>query len=175
VGNPFDYQWSSINEYFSQTKSAKTVDAEFVDGLFGDRGNLMSILEEWISREAKPTTTTRLGEVYGSKSFIADAIKRFDRRHGRGKSLRMRKKEAEFTDPEKIVDEFQKIHSIRLKDIDFSTREEKTLRSVLLKKLKEEGGLTYREIIQYEPFCRLKFSTLPKMYKRIKEKSEKVP
>lgn len=175
ANNPYDYQWSSIHEYFSQKQCNAITDTEFVEQLFGDQDNLNAILNEWMLRDSIPTTMTRRGEVFGAESFISKTMEKYNRRHLEQSSLRMRKNEKGYDTTEKIIKEFQKLHKIQLEDIDFSTKKGKRLRAMLLRSLRDKAGLTYKEIIQFKPFCKLKFSSLPKMYKRIKRKAKKVP
>jgi len=58
--------------------------------------------------------------------------------------------------------------SLGFERIDVKTRAGRALGDELLVMLKDDAGLPYSEIIKYPPFQPLKYSSLPKLYKRAK-------
>ena len=166
VGSPWQYSWSSIQEYFAE-RSTSFIDKEFVNEMFGEKKVLRDLLWEWATREL-PMKRTRMGDVLGDDSFIEKAIRRFDRRKKKSGSKRMREKEYDFPSVERMIEDFEKEKELRIERIDVKTRAGRVLRDELLVRLKDEAGLPYSEIIKYPPFQPLKYSSLPKLYKRMK-------
>jgi len=169
---PYDYRWSSVNEYFCSKELDRMIDNLFVEELFRDKNEFDILLKEWRDKETLPVTTTRVGEVLADDSFISKAMKKFERRQTTKPSKRMRQKEYSFLPFERIIEEFEITHGVRLKDIDYTTWGGKAFRAELLQKLKDVGGLTYKEIIALEPFSELKFSSLGQIYKRTKKRKQ---
>ncbi|TES93004.1 MAG: hypothetical protein E3J87_03260 [Candidatus Cloacimonadota bacterium] len=169
VENPYDYRWSSINEYFTGMVS-DTVENRFVEELFSDKDEFNNLLKEWAGREGMPVKETRVGKVLGDGAFITKAVHRFDRRKKIEASKRMRHMEADFELPDSLIKRFEIDKGIRVDEIDYNSKAGRAFRYELLRLLKEEGGLEYKEIVEYKPFSNLKFSSLGQMYKRAKAK-----
>lgn len=170
--SPYDYRWSSINEYFNGRVS-DIVDNRFVEELFGDRKEFNNLLNEWLGKEEMSVENTRIGGVLGDKKFIKKALNRFDRRKKTGKSKRMRVEDIKFESADNLIRKFEIDKGMKIDEIDYNTKEGKSLRYELIIILKEQGGLQYKEIVRYKPFSNLKFNSLGKMYKRAKEKKKK--
>lgn len=167
VNNPYQYRWSSINEYFNEMDDS-IVDNKFVEGLFDDKETMDKLLREWgVKISGK---TTKLGMVVGNNRFIKEAIRKFDRRKNKGESKRMREKDYMFTSPDKVIKKFERDKGIKIEDIDTKTLAGKRLCGELLVFLKDKAGLTYREIIIYPPFINLRYSSLAKIYNRTRKK-----
>lgn len=171
VKNPYDYRWSSINEYFTNDIS-DIVDNNFVENIFGDKESFNNMLKEWSNKEDLPVKETRLGKILGDDRFMIDAIKKFNRREKRGESKRMREDKFEFETPDILIKRFEQKKGVKLNNIDYCSKEGKIIRYEILRILKEQGGLSYKEIIKYKPFENLKFSSLGQIYKRGKEKNK---
>ncbi len=164
VQNVFKYKWSSITLYF-QSKKDEIVDTDFIEGIFQTKNNLISSIEAWYNQKIK-TKHTPMGPILGDEQFIDNAIKKFDRRGKENGSLRKRKDDYSFKTPEGIIRGLEKKYRIKFDKIDVQTKIGKELRSELLVRLKNEGGLKYSEIIKYPIFKELKYSSLGQIYKR---------
>ncbi len=146
---------------------------EFVEELFGDRRGLRNLLREWVNKEDIPVEYTRFGKVLGDAPFIRKSLQRFDRRKEVGISKRMRHREDIYELPDNLIRKFEIDKGTKIDEIDFSSKAGRKLRYELIKLLKEQAGLRYKEIVLYEPFCNLKFASLGQMYKRAKEQTIK--
>jgi REP element-mobilizing transposase RayT len=170
--NPWDYKWSSINEYF-YGKSETFLDREFVRELFGNVSVLKDLLREWRERDLS-VKTTRLGNVLGDEKFIETAKRKFERRKTRSKTARRRLQEHDFELAENVVSDFEKKIGISISEIDTSTRAGTKMRNDLLVLLKERAGLTYTEIVRYPLFQSLKHYSLSHLYRRTKGRMHKM-
>ncbi len=167
VQDPWNYEWSSIGQYFARTKPA-FIDTELVEELFKEKKALKGLLVEWAERDL-PVKKTRAGYVLGEDSFIEKAIRKFDRRKKEEGSKRRRRHEYELESVEKVIEDFEKNVGSKMEGIDVESRKGRVLRNELLVLLKDRAGLTYSEIIEYPLFQNLKYSSLGQLYKRIKE------
>lgn len=171
VRNPYEYTWSSINEYFTGGKS-EIIDNIFIEEIFGSRKNFNDFVNEWGYKDL-PIKKTRLGDMLGRDEFISMAFKRFDRRKKDGESKRMRKKDYTFEPSEKVIERFERKYGVKIGKIDVNNKEGKNLRNELLISLKERAGLDYKGIIKYKPFRSLKYSSLGQLYRRAKNERKK--
>jgi hypothetical protein len=169
VHSPYDYRWSSIGEYYTGRVSG-VVENRLVEEVFGDRKELDNLLREWLDKEDISVKDTRFGKILGDEVFIEKSLQRFDRRREQGVSKRMRHKEANFESPDSLIRRFEIDKGIRLDEIDCKTKGGRILRYDLLRLLKEQAGLQYKQIILYKPFSNLKFGSLGQMYKRAKQR-----
>jgi putative transposase len=169
VHSPYDYRWSSIGEYYTGGES-EIVENRFVEELFGEKEELDDMLREGLAREDVAVKDTRIGKILGDKAFIQESMQRFERRKKGGVSKRMRYKEDNFELPDNLIRKFEIDKGIRVNEIDCNTKGGRMLRYELLRLLKEQGGLGYKEIVRYVPFSTLKFSSLGQMYKRAKQR-----
>lgn len=167
VRDPWNYEWSSIGQYFARTKPS-FIDTELVEELFKEKRALKELLVEWAVRDL-PVKKTRAGYVLGEDSFIEQAIRKFDRRKKEEGSKRRRKHEYKLESAEKVIRDFEKQVGSKIEGIDVESRKGRVLRNELLVLLKDRAGLTYSEIIEYPLFQNLKYSSLGQLYKRIKE------
>ncbi|MDD3803767.1 MAG: hypothetical protein PHW02_05200, partial [bacterium] len=122
---------------------------------------------EWTEGEL-PVLETRAGSLLGTEEFIRDAIALFDRRKGETK-VNMRAKKEWKRDISQILKDFEKEKGIKLDEVNLSTYSGKRIRAELLVKLKDEGGLTYKEISEIAYYKDLQLSSLGKTYKVFKE------
>ncbi len=170
VLNPFSYNWSSINEYFSKDKdnSEKIVGGDFVEGLFVNKKNLTEGLNAWIQRDL-PVEKTVSGQILGAVDFKNKAGRLFKSRSNeeRRENPIGNKK---FQAVSEIIREFEERNGVDLQNLNFISFSEKRLRGRLLVLLKDKGGLTYSEILRFPVFKSLKFSSLGQIYKREKAK-----
>jgi len=171
VRDPWNYEWSSIRQYFARTKPS-FIDTELVEELFKEKRILKHLLVEWAGRDL-PVKKTRAGYVLGEDSFIEKAIRKFDRRKKEEGSKRRRRHEYELESAEKVIEDFEKNIGSKIEGIDVESRKGRVLRNELLVLLKDRAGLRYSEIIQYPLFQNLKYSSLGQLYKRIKEEEKR--
>jgi len=166
--HPEDYKWSSISKYFSGKRNL-FADTEFVEEIFTSKKNLNKLLEEWKDKNL-PVKKESMGEIIGDDEFILKAKERANRRKtSKIVSPRMRKYESEIIPVNKIIKDFEKRYNIKKETLkDIKSREMKRMRDELLILLKEKGGLKYSEIIKIEPFKKLKYSSLGRLYKLAK-------
>lgn len=169
--DPFNYNWSSINEYFSR-KSDNITDFKFVEGLFQTKKELYSLLY-YDTRLILIPETTRFGNILGDEEFISTAIKKYDRRENKSSLIKRRITDNKFSfkKSKKIIEEFEKKHNIKINNININTLFGKKLRSKILVQLKEDAGLKYSEINKHHLFQDLKYSSLRQIYKRAREKN----
>ena len=74
---------------------------------------------------------------------------------------------------EKVIWEFEKIKGIKIDDIDISTKEGTRQRGDLLVMLKENGGLTYKEVSEFDIFEDIKMDSLRSIYRNAKKRRGK--
>jgi len=165
---PYAYKWSSINEYFTG-KVSNIVDNKFIEGIFIDKGGFDDMLKEWSGKDNLSIKETKFGKVFANEVFIMESVKKFNRIKEYKESKRMRADEFDFEQPDVLIRKFEDDKGIKLDEIDYNSKMGKIIRYELLKILKEQGGLTYKEIIKYKPFNNLKFTSLGQMYKRWKK------
>ena len=173
VENPWEYSWSSINEYFSGGVSA-IVDNRFVEELFESERIMNGLLKEWLRVEL-PVRHTRMGEILGDEAFQKGSSRKYDRRKENGervvdKSHRMRRSDGLFERADDVIASFENAKGIKIEELDLSSHRGKVLRAELLVLLKDEAGLPYSKIIEYPLFQSLKYSSLGQLYRRAKGK-----
>ena len=119
-----------------------------------------------------PSFITKYGEVLGSEDFFKSALKKYDRRtRPSTQSIGVQRQDERYFDPvEKVIWEFEKIKGIQIEEIDISTLEGKRQRGELLVLLKDQAGLTYKEIGKFDIFGYLKFNSLRGIYRNMKRK-----
>jgi len=170
VENPYDYLWSSLKFYFSGVGS-DFIDIQYIEEIFHNKTELNNLLMEWVSKGSKlEIKKTRLGEILGSDNFALEVENNFNRRKASGKSMHKRKKDYILEPVERVIEEFEKQHSISIDKIDPITINGKILRDNLLVALKDKAGLKYTEIIKLSPFQTLKYLSLGNIYKRAKKR-----
>ncbi len=174
VKDPFQYYWSSINIYYSDES---LIHAHYVEDYFVERKQFRKVIKKVLKNIDKleiPVITTPLGEFIGEASNINGFIKKFNRRKKNvmKNDPRMRKRKDEFQDPQKVIKQFEKEYHIKLKKINTHTHNGKKLRGELLIRLKEDAGLTFKEIAKVDIFQNLKFKSLSSLYRNYKTKKK---
>jgi len=167
--NPFEYPFSSINSYYGND-DLTWIDRKFVREMFQKESNFRNMLKEWKNKNI-PLIKTDFGEIIGEREYLQVVKKKFNRRKktGRDESANMRKAEI-FKTKEEIIAEFLEFYGIEIKDLEKKHPEARELRNYLLVRLKEEGGLTYKEINKISAFKTLRFSYIIKLYNSLKRK-----
>jgi len=164
-----EYKWSSGKIYFSGHEQ-KIVDVGFVEELFGNANEFNGFVRR-LSIDELPTVRTELGTIIGGEDAFPDLERKADRRQRDGdQNSEMRRREDGFHEPvDKVIQEFERMHDIRLSELDLTTHAHKRLRAGLLVLLKDKAGLTYREIARMDLFGDLSINSLGTLYKRGKK------
>lgn len=166
------YPWSSGMLYFSD-KESKLVDQIYVKELFGSVRELRSCVIRTIEMKKLPIVKSRMGEIIGDEEFIPQALELADRRSGR-ESLKARRKEDRYFEPvQKVIQEFEEKHGIKIDELNTRTHPGKRLRTELLVHLKDRAGLRYTDIIQMNLFSGMSMGGLGGNYLHYKRKHEK--
>ncbi len=164
VLNPYEYKYSSINEYFNLGNRKNITDNKFVEELFGSRNVLKDKLEEEIKIKEN---RSRMGKVLGDKKFIKESLKKFDRRKENKKGTEKRRiDERPFKKYREIKRIFEIKEGIKVREINIRKIEGKRKRIILLKLLREEGGYKYKEINRLRLYQNLKLNSLSVLYLR---------
>lgn len=159
-----EYPWSSGALYFTGGESS-AVDCAYVEGVVGSAGELARIVRglEW---DELPIVRSALGPVIGDREYVAKASVAADRRSGRESVERRRQRDMYFEPLEKVCVEFERMHRVRIDEIDVHSYGGKRLRGELLVELKERAGLTYRQIARLDPFADLESNSLGQIYRQ---------
>jgi len=168
VKEPWEYEWSSIDEYYTKNES-ELVNNQFIEYLFQSKGNLGIVLRDWIEKDL-PLKKTRMGYILGDDGFLKEAKKKFNRRKSLKESHNRRIKDYSFKKCEEVIRDFKKINNINLDEVNVSTHVGKRLRGRLLVELKDKAGLTYKEITELPLFKNIKYSSLGQLYKRAQKR-----
>jgi REP element-mobilizing transposase RayT len=170
VGDFLDYPWSSAGLYFKE-EARGCVDCGFVEELFGTAESLKRYVRNWQRRGNElPIVHTELGPVLAEETGVGELKERFDRRSGLEGHERKRKDDFGFESVEKICREFYSKYKVDLEKNDSGTRYEQGLRRELLVRLRDRGGLRYREISRLPEFTALRMSALSSLYRYEKSK-----
>lgn len=170
--DPFDYRWSSINCYFDEAESF--VDTSLVESLFESQEDFRKAIGEYKQRKLD-IQKSKFGCILGGPKFEGIIRQKFDRRKERSESphahMRSGRKKNRVRDQKKKIMEIFRTY-FKIKDLDDFTRRrnhESTRKiDVLIMLLKDEVGMTYREISEE---LSLKFNSLGHRYKRAKKRS----
>ncbi len=164
-----DFPWSSGRHYFS-TSAEEWLDAHYVEDLFDDYESMRHFVDSQRDLDHLPITKTPMGMVVGGEEFIPQALSKADRRSTKPSLERNRIDDKYFEPVEKVIFEFEKMHQIKINDIQRHTHHGKRLRSILLVLLKDLAGLRYRDIAKFDLFSDLSTGSLGMIYRRGKEK-----
>jgi REP element-mobilizing transposase RayT len=173
TASALSYPWSSAGSYFSK-KSPDWLAAGFVEGLFRSRQGLADVLSG-PADEPLPLLKTRLGPIVGGEDFLEKAESKFNRRKTPRDDKRMRLDDRFFEPPEKVIQEFESRHKIKIEKIDKTTHSGKRLRGELLVWLHDLAAMKYAEIAELPLFMDLRLKSLGHLYKNAKRREgEKV-
>lgn len=171
VLTPREYIWSSVNEYFNERVS-DIVDSSYVNQLFGNSEEFNRIMNVHRNTELV-IHKTKHGNLLGEVNFIEKALKKYNRRNTQdgSQSLQKMRKDDKYIDPvEKVLHEFEKMHKIKVDDIDVRGYEGKRLRGELLVHLKDRAGLKYSEIIEFPLFSSVQHGSLGRLYQNARRR-----
>ena len=166
-----EYLWSSIGDYFVK-KKPDVVDSRFVNELFGSKKQFHHYLRSEVGEEL-PILKTRNGMALGNSTFLTGALKKNRERIDTEKIPKpiSPKTGAKYFEPmEKIIQEFEDLHQVKIAELNTGKYEGKRLRAELLIHLKDRAGLTYPEIIKIPLFQGLKAGSLGRLYQGAKER-----
>ena len=166
-----DYLKSSAGAYQFRTDN-EIVDIEWVIDLFGGKGSFLRSIANDPMGEL-PIRMTSNGDVLGSDNFLKSALKKSDRRNRPSDQSKgyQRKGDRYFEPVEKIIQEFEKMHGIKLEEIDPVRFKGKRQRGEFLVLLKDLAGLTYKEINEFDVFRDLNFESLRSVYRIHRKKA----
>jgi putative transposase len=168
VEDPFEYNWSSIHEYFCG-KTSNNIENHFIEELFGAFNKLKKCIAKFIKTEL-PVKRTKFGGVYGTDEFYEAALKKYDRRKRSEYQHFKRDQDFEFTPVEQIIIFFENKYKVKIDSIDTSTKGGKQLRGELLVLLRDRSNMKYQEISKLAPFFDIHFSSLRGLYRRMAKK-----
>ena len=169
IGEYADYPWSSGGAYFS-ADAPLWLDTPFIEGLFGDAEEMKRFVDAQIDLEELPMVKTPMGRMIGGEEFVSSALERSDRRSERPSTQRKRKRDYEFEPVEKVFQEFERMHGVKLSQLDIGCFGGKRLRAELLVYLKERAGLRYRELAEMDLYADLSINSLGVIYHRARKK-----
>jgi REP element-mobilizing transposase RayT len=161
-----DYKWSSGNKYFVN-EASEWLDVRFVEQLFGHARTIRNALNESVQSELGEECT-RFGGVLGADGFQARALQLYERRNHPDAVKRRRNDDYSFDPIEKVYWEFEKKNGLKVDDIDVTRWQGKRLRGELIVRLRDQGGLTFREIAELPIFSDLQYRSLPHLYWKAK-------
>ncbi|MCX6557798.1 MAG: transposase, partial [Candidatus Aminicenantes bacterium] len=168
VASFIEYPWFSAQLYFGQDR-CNAVDCGYVEELFVSRDELHRFVMD-TDLDELPTVRSELGQIIGGEEFVPKALALADRRSGRESIERRRVRDKHFESPEKVLQEFEKEHSIKIAGLNIQAYSGKRMRAELLVHLKERAGMTYREIVKLDPFAGLELNSLGCLYRRARLK-----
>jgi REP element-mobilizing transposase RayT len=162
-----DYSWSSAGEYFSG-KGGDCIDRDFVEDMFSGKRAFMDALRS--SQDARlPESRSRYGPVLGEEGFSDRAEARFDRRQSGDECRNCRDEDKHLEPVEKVIWEFERKICRPIGNIAVGSHEGKQQRAEFLVRLRDLAGLTYREIMEFDIFRDLAFSSLGSIYAHAKK------
>jgi REP element-mobilizing transposase RayT len=162
VDSLHDYRWTSLVELEKQIKNQIT-DVDCISEIFGSKEALILGLEGNIEVEL-PITKCRCGDILGTKDFIKASYQKFDRRCNPHPTKMGRIDDGWFEPIEKVIREFEEEYSVDIDRLECHSWIEKRMRGDLLIRLKDQSGLTYREIKEIPVFNGVKMNSLAKSY-----------
>lgn len=156
------YPWSSAGSHAGKSKD-KWLDRGFVLELFGGQRCLAATMRAGMG-EALPLLRTPFGPVLGDEGFFRKALEKFDRRLKPDGMKKRRRDDYDFDPVDKVIMEFEREYRVKIKDLDTDHYEGKRRRAQLLVRLKDQAGLTFREISEFDLFAGLQFASLRQLY-----------
>lgn len=169
--NPFHYQWSSINEYFSSLSDSLITDTRSVERIFKTKNNLRNMITYY--------STAKLDQIFdrpdsfiGNDDFKNDVIIksniRLEYRSTPDVRRRYEDKQNNIEQIKRYISHFEELNRINISHMKFNNKWEKRIRYKLLIYLREEMGMKYNEIKKIDVFHDLSYNSLPSLYKRAK-------
>ncbi len=160
--NKHPYPWTSAGLCLEKSKK-DWLDKEFVLELFGGRRRLAAAMRTGMRAEL-PLLRTPLGPVLGDEGFLRKALEKFNRRLKPDGMKKRRRDDYDFDPVDKVIREFEREHRVKIDDLATDHYEGKRQRAQLLVRLKDQAGLTFREISEFDMFANLQFASLRQVY-----------
>ena len=175
VDKVFDYKFSSINEYFNNSKNIKdyVINVRFVEGIFRDRENFIKSVQQ--GGVEVQDRETKIGKVMGDEGYedeiIVEAERRKNRKEIKIPHERQRGDEYRYEFPgyNEIIRQFMESRGINGEDeLLGNDRESARLRIELLKEIRGRSMIYYREINKIRIYQRYKLESIKAMYNKYK-------
>lgn len=169
VENPYNYSYSSIHHCFNS--SEELLNTEMITELFNNPKGLKDTLNQWTLAELN-TIETPYGYVIGDESVLKVIKNEIERRGSNiidSPNVRAKRR---FKSEEKVIIEFEIENNIKINKIDVHSREGKKLRIKLLMVLRDEAGMTYKEINRMPIFKNIRMHSLSMLYRTEKRKEK---
>lgn len=165
--NPYNYKYSSIHHYFEDTE--ERLNAEMEKELFSTPEGLRDSLNQWTLAELN-TIETPYGDVIGDSEAEGKIKSSFERRGNSIKTSYNMRTKREFQTSQQVIRRFEKDMNLKISEINIKSAMGKKLRADLLIRLKDEAGMTFKEINALDLFCDMKTYSLSTIYRRYKKK-----
>ncbi len=167
------FPWSSGGLYFTDKSDQTMVDSAYVNDLFGNQKEFKRFVISLQDLEELPMVKSEIGLIIGGAEFIEKAEVMADRRSGL-ESTQMRRLDDRYFEPlEKVIQEFEAKHGVKIVELNTRTHTGKRLRTELMVSLKDMAGLRYVDILQLEAFSGLSLGGLGCNYRDYKMKTKK--
>jgi len=160
--NDLGYLWSS-GRLHSEKKKTQWLDTDYLLELFGGQKGLAGAMKS-DSRKTLPLLRTPLGPVLGEEDFLKRALEKFERRHEPDAVKKRRRDDYDFDPVQKVIQEFEGEHKLKIDDLAIDHYAGKRLRAALLVRLRDLAGLTYKEISEFDVFSDLQYASLRQLY-----------
>ncbi|MGE3062623.1 MAG: transposase [bacterium] len=159
--NPFDYKYSSIQEFSNIDRKENICNNVFLMQLYSGLENFNSIINSK-NINFQLDIKNDINEYLGSEKTIIDAITRCERRQrDNSPNERRRKTDRGGMSAEDSIYYIEKKLGIKMEKLSF--KKDKRLLIKIIAILKKECLLTYKEISRISPFCFIKYDTLRKI------------
>lgn len=169
VEDAFAYKHSSASHMFSKHKS-DIIDYLYVENLFIDRNDLNEQLAEWSSKGKLPEKQYRYTFTMGSEGFHERILDRINAREDCRSRPEYGKRKTDRKRPlwkvEQAFSFINKKYKVDINKAQFNNRVNKQARLELLVLLRDNCGLTYKEITVLKPFKNIKYKSLSAIYSK---------
>jgi len=167
VQDSFEYEYSSINAYFSNS-SNRFLNRRIVEKLFSTKSEFIYTINNSIN-EQYSEKLCKYGSYVGNEKMEKQIELMFDRRK-KTTNIYPNMRDGIFLSQKEVEHLFEKKFKILIQDIDVHTAKGKELRSYLLVMLKNVSGMAYKDINKLPIFRDLKYKSLAKRYQMYKNR-----
>lgn len=168
VQNPFEYQYSSINEYFTNNNQNRFLNKQVVEKLFDSKDELISSVNNFMN-EQYSEKLCKYGSYVGDAKMEKQIRIMFERRK-KATNIYPNMRMGAFMKQKDVEQLFETKYKVLIKDIDVKTAVGKQLRSYLLVMLRNMSGMSFKEINKLPIFRDLKYKSLAKRYQMYKNR-----
>ncbi len=163
VMNPFDYQWSSINEYYSDRNNS-FIDKTLVEEEFSSKKRFSWLISSGNKCDLNEQLINKV-RFCGDKHFGLKLVKKTSA-EGFVSEIKLSKMRL----IEKIQKSFEYKHSVNLSELNIRSHSGKKLRNKFLLLLRNELDLTYKEIHKMNLFNNLTLQHIRKIIHNLNRK-----